>query len=63
MDAAEDYCRGLACRFMDILVVNLRKELAGFYQGRGYVETGTSPFPAHVKTKVPCHFIEMSKAL
>jgi predicted N-acetyltransferase YhbS len=63
MDSAEDYCRARACRVMDILVVNLRKELAGFYQRRGYVETGTSAFPAHVKTKLPCHFIEMSKAL
>ncbi len=63
MDATEDYCRRLGCRFMDINVVNLRAELPGFYQKRGYVETGTSPFPDDVKTKVPCHFIEMSKPL
>jgi hypothetical protein len=64
MDAAEDYCRGLGCLFMDINVVNIRKELPGFYQKRGYVETGTtSGFPDHVKTKIPCHFIEMSKPL
>jgi GNAT superfamily N-acetyltransferase len=63
MDAAEDHCRGLGLRFMDIKVVNLREELAGFYGRRGYVETGTSAFPAEVKTKLPCHFIEMSKPL
>ena len=64
MDAAEDYCRRLGCRFMDINVVNLRKELPGFYQKRGYLETGmTSPFPDDIKTKIPCHFIEMSKPL
>lgn len=63
MDAAEDHCRGLGLRFMDIKVVNLREELAGFYRRRGYVETGTSAFPAEVKTKLPCHFIEMSKPL
>lgn len=63
MDAAEDYGRELGCRFMDINVVNLRQELAGFYQKRSYVETGTSPFPVNVKTKLPCHFIEMSKTL
>ena len=63
MDAAEDYCRGFACRYVEIVVVNLRKELAGFYQRRGYVQTGTSPFPEHVKTKLPCHFIVMSKVL
>ena len=32
MDAAEDYCRKLGCRFMDINVVNLRAKLPAFYQ-------------------------------
>ena len=63
MDAAEDYCRALGLRFMDIKVVNLREELAGFYRKRGYVETGTSAFPAEVETKLRCHFIDMSKPL
>ncbi|HSS21021.1 MAG TPA: GNAT family N-acetyltransferase [Pyrinomonadaceae bacterium] len=63
MDAAEDYCRALGLKFMDIKVVNLREELAGFYHKRGYVETETSAFPAEVVTKLPCHFIDMSKAL
>lgn len=63
MAAGEDYCRGLACRFMDIKLVNLRKELPAFYQKRGYVEIGTSSFPAEVKTKVPCFFIDMTKPL
>jgi predicted N-acetyltransferase YhbS len=63
MNAAEDYCRGLGCRFMDIRVVNLRTELPGYYQRRGYVETGTGEFPPEIETKLPCHFIEMSKPL
>ena len=63
MNAAEEFCRGLACRFMDINVVNLREELFGFYRKRGYVETGICPFPANIETKLPCHFIEMSKQL
>jgi len=63
MDAAENYCRALGLRFMDIKVVNLREELAGFYRNRGYVETGTSAFPAELKTKLRCHFIDMSKPL
>lgn len=63
MDAAEDYCRQLGCAFMDIRVVNLRKELPGYYNRRGYFETGTSDFPPHVKTRIPCHFIEMTKDL
>lgn len=63
MNAAEDHCRGLGMEFMDIIVVNLREELFGFYRRRGYVETGCSPFPEDVATKLPCHFIDMSKPL
>jgi len=63
MAEAEHYCRGLDCRVMDIKLVNLRKELPGFYQKRGYVETGTSSFPQDVATKEPCHFIDMAKPL
>ena len=63
MTAAEDYCHGLGCRFMDIKIVNLRKELPDFYHRRGYVETGTSPFPVDLETKLPCYFIDMSKPL
>jgi predicted N-acetyltransferase YhbS len=63
MDAAEDYCRGQGARFMDIKVVNLRKELPAYYHRRGYIETGTSPFPTDLETKLPVHFIDMSKPL
>jgi N-acetylglutamate synthase-like GNAT family acetyltransferase len=63
MNAGEDYCRRLSCRFMDIKIVNLRTELPDFYRKRGYVETGTSAFPEDVETLIPCHFIDMSKSL
>jgi len=48
---------------MDILIVSLRDELPAFYQRRGYSENGTTPFPDDVPTKIPCHFINMSKPL
>jgi GNAT superfamily N-acetyltransferase len=63
MNAAEQYCRERGSRFMDIYIVNLRTELPPFYERRGYVETGTTPFPEDVPTRMPCHFINMSKAL
>lgn len=63
MAAAEEYGRRMGCRFMDINVVNLRDELFAFYRGRAYVEIGTSPFPANIATKLPCHFIKMTKPL
>ncbi len=63
MTAAEEHCRARKDRFIDILIVNLREELPSFYGKRGYVETGISPFPEDVETKIPCHFINMTKAL
>jgi predicted N-acetyltransferase YhbS len=63
MEAGEDYCRERGARFMDIYIVNLRTELPAFYEHRGYVENGTTPFPADVPTKQACHFINMSKLL
>ena len=63
MFEAENYCRERGSQWMDILIVSLREELPPFYEKRGYVESGTSPFPADVPTKIPCHFINMSKSL
>jgi GNAT superfamily N-acetyltransferase len=63
VDAAERYCRELGCTAMDMQIVNLRTELPAFYQRLGYAETGTAPFPHDVATKLPCHFVRMSKPL
>lgn len=63
MTSAENHCRERGSQFMDILIVNVRTELMPFYLRRGYVETGTLPFPPNVKTKQPCHFITMAKQL
>jgi GNAT superfamily N-acetyltransferase len=61
---AEEYCRTAGCHFMDLTVVNLRKELPGYYRRRGYVENGTLPFPEDQHPpKVPCHLVKMSKPL
>lgn len=59
----EDYAREAGCRFMDMRLVNLRAELPPFYKRLGYAETSTEPFTADVETKLPCHFINMSKPL
>lgn len=61
--AGEEYCRERGARFMDIYIVNLRTELPAFYEHRGYVENGTTPFPADVPTKQPCHLINLTKPL
>src|SRR5579863_6169506 len=56
----EEAAREAGCRFMDIQIVNLRREMPPFYRGLGYVETGTAPFPTEVATKQECYFIVMS---
>jgi GNAT superfamily N-acetyltransferase len=61
--AAEQWARERGCRFMDLRIVNLREELPAFYCRLGYVEDGTDSFPADTPTKLPCHFVNMSKAL
>ena len=49
---AEDRARGEGCAHMDMLIVNLRKELPPYYGRRGYVETGTAPVPESTPTTV-----------
>jgi GNAT superfamily N-acetyltransferase len=63
MNAAEDYCAKAGSRSMDLQIVNLRQENHAFYRRRGYIETGTAPFPPGLHPKLPCHFVKMSKPL
>ncbi len=45
-------------------VISARAEqLLPFYLRLGYRETGTRPFPADLASKVPAHYILMSKPL
>jgi len=60
---AEGECRAAGCVFMDLTVVNLRKELPAYYAKFGYVESGVEPFPAAARAKMPCHLVRMSKRL
>jgi predicted N-acetyltransferase YhbS len=63
MREAEKYCRESGSKAMDIIIVSFREELPAYKEKRGYVQNGTSPFPPDVPTKIPCHFINMSKPL
>lgn len=63
MAAAEAHCHAAGCRVMELCIVNLRKELPGFYRRLGYAESGTSPSPEDAHPKLPCHFVNMSKPL
>jgi GNAT superfamily N-acetyltransferase len=63
MDAAEDYFREARCVAVDLRVISPRAPLPAFYRHLGYSEAGTAPFAASVPTKVPCHYILMSKSI
>ena len=63
--AAEAGLRGARCQIVEILVVNLRKELFPFYRALGYAEAGAAAFPESEKPRLlrACHFVVMRKAL
>jgi ribosomal protein S18 acetylase RimI-like enzyme len=63
MDAAEEFFRQAGCVVVDLRVISARTPLPAFYRRLGYLETGTAPFAPDVPSKVPCHYILMSKTL
>ena len=63
MEAAENFFREAGCRAIELRIVSARTPLPAFYRHLGYVETGDAPFPAEVQTKVPFHYILMSKGI
>ena len=63
MRESELRCTTAGSRYMDLRIINLREDNRAFYKRRGYVETGTEPFPSELAPKVPCHFVNMSKPL
>ena len=62
MLAAEGWCRESGCSVVDLSVVSVRTELFPFYAALGYVEQSVAPF-GEKPTKLPCHFVIMTKPL
>ncbi|MBZ5641940.1 MAG: GNAT family N-acetyltransferase [Acidobacteriia bacterium] len=63
VDAAENYFLDAGCMWSDLIIVNVRTELLALYGRWGYKETGTAPYDDPHPTKIPVHFILMSKPL
>lgn len=63
VNAVEKYFRDAGCKFSDMKIVNVRTELHTLYQRWGYFDTGTGIYDDPTPTKIPVHFITMSKAL
>jgi ribosomal protein S18 acetylase RimI-like enzyme len=63
MTAAEDTLARAGRQRVELLVVNLRRELPAWYGKQGYREVGTRPFPPDAPNFLPCHYLVMSKRL
>jgi GNAT superfamily N-acetyltransferase len=62
--AAEDFARHAGCTAIELRIISPRAaNLLPLYVRLGYIETGTQPFPAEILTKIPCHYIAMTKSL
>jgi GNAT superfamily N-acetyltransferase len=61
---AEKFALGTGCVVMDLRVISPRaKQLLPFYLKLGYHEAGAQPFPHNLSSKVPAHYVLMSKRL
>jgi GNAT superfamily N-acetyltransferase len=63
VQAVEQYFRDAGCKFSDLKIVNVRTELHAMYKQWGYVDMGTDVYDDPTPTKIPVHFIKMSKPL
>ena len=61
--AVAERCRLAGCAFLDITVVNLRKELFPFYARFGFFPSAVLPFPRRGKVLQPLHLVQMTKPL
>jgi GNAT superfamily N-acetyltransferase len=61
---AEKFARESGCLAMDLRVISPRaRQLLPFYLRLGYDEAGVQPFPQRLSSKIPGHYILMSKRL
>ena len=63
VDAVEKYFRDAGCKFSDLKIVDVRTELHELYRRWGYADTGSAIYDDPTPTKIPVHFITMSKLL
>jgi ribosomal protein S18 acetylase RimI-like enzyme len=63
VDAVEKIFREAGCKFSDLKIVDVRTELHTLYRRWGYLDQGTAVYDDPTPTKIPVHFILMSKPL
>jgi GNAT superfamily N-acetyltransferase len=63
VQTVEEDFRTAGCKFCDLKIVNVRTDLHEMYHRWGYVDTGTGVYDDPTPTKIPVHFVNMSKRL
>jgi GNAT superfamily N-acetyltransferase len=63
VQAVEQYFRDAGCTFSELKIVNVRTDLHAMYTQWGYADAGTDVYDDPTPTKIPVHFINMSKPL
>lgn len=63
VDAVVQRCRDVGCSFIDITVVNVRKDLFPFYAKFGFAAHDVAPFPVPERALQPLLLVKMSKPL
>jgi len=63
VDEVEKRFREAGCRYSDLKIVDVRTELHELYQRWGYADAGTAVYDDPTPTKIPVHFILMSKSI
>lgn len=63
VDAVEKLFRDAGCKSSDLKIVNVRTDLHTLYHRWGYADAGTAVYDDPTPTKMPVHFILMSKPL
>ncbi len=61
--AAEDFCRAAGCEWLDLTVVNVRKNLFPLYTRLGFAPFDVMVFPQPAKMRMPLHLVKMTKPL
>ncbi len=61
--AVEARCRAAGCRFLDLDVVSLRRELPPFYARLGFAAYDTAPFPEPARLRREACLVLMTKPL
>lgn len=61
--AAEDFCRDAGCEWLDLTVVNVRKNLFPLYTRLGFAPFDVMVFPQPAKMRMPLHLVKMTKPL